>query len=172
RIRLVGPHSSGVAGTSLGLNATVGATIARPGRLALIAQSGAVCTAMLDFAASGGIGFSTVVVLGGGIDVGFGELLDAALNDSETEGILVYAEKVGDARRFLSALRAAARTKPVVLLKSGRSSERVAVEAPSPDAVFDAAMKRAGAVRVKTYVQFFAAARLLAMNRIARGDRL
>jgi len=84
----------------------------------------------------------------------------------------LYAEDIGDARRFLSALRAAARTKPVVLLKAGRSRERVAAGAPSPDAVFDAAMKRAGSVRVKTYIQLFAAARILAMNRIARGDRL
>ena len=168
----MGPHSFGVIRTGLGLNATVGTAIARRGRLALIAQSGAVCAAMLDFASSAGIGFSTVIALGGGIDVGFGELLDAALNDQETDGILLYAENVGDARRFLSALRAAARTKPVVLLKAGRSSDRIQVEAPSPDAVFDAAMKRAGAVRVKTYVQLFAAARILAMNRIARGDRL
>jgi acetyltransferase len=171
-IRLIGPHSFGVIRTSVGLNATVGTTIARQGRLALIAQSGAVCAAMLDFAASAGIGFSTVVALGGAIDVGFGELLDAALSDPETDGILLYAETVGDARRFLSALRAAARTKPVVLLKAGRSTEQAADEGPSPDAVFDAAMKRAGAVRVKTYVQLFAAARILAMNRIARGDRL
>ncbi len=171
-IRVVGPHSFGVMRTSLGLNATVGTAIARPGRLALIAQSGAVCTAMLDFAASGGIGFSTVIALGAGIDVGFGELLDATLNDSETDGILLYVESVGDARRFLSALRAAARTKPVVLLKAGRSRERIAAEAPSPDEVFDAAMKRAGSVRVQTYIQLFAAARILAMNRIARGDRL
>jgi acetyltransferase len=171
-IRLVGPHSFGVIRTSVGLNATVGTGVARQGRLALIAQSGAVCAAMLDFAATTGIGFSTVVALGGGIDVGFGELLDSALSDPETDGILVYAETVGDARRFLSALRAAARTKPVVVLKAGRSTEQVAADEPSPDAVFDAAMRRTGAVRAKTYVQLFAAARMLAMNRMARGDRL
>src|SRR5262249_54482340 len=156
-----------------GLNATVGTSGARRGRLALIAQSGAVCAAMLAFAATAGIGFSLVVALGGGIDVGFGELLDSALNDPETDGILVYAENVGDARRFLSALRAAARTKPVVVLKAGRSTEQVAADDhPAPDVVFDAAMRRTGAVRAKTYVQLFAAARILAMNRIAHGDRL
>ncbi len=171
-IRVLGPHSFGVIRTDIGLNATLGTSAPRQGRLALVAQSGAVCTAMLDFAAMAGIGFSTVVALGGGIDVGFGELLDALLHDAETDGILLYAESVGDARRFLSALRAAARTKPVVVLKAGRSTERGAAGAPSPDAVFDAAMKRAGTVRVKTYTQLFAAARILAMHRMSRGDRL
>ncbi|HVN36527.1 MAG TPA: GNAT family N-acetyltransferase [Casimicrobiaceae bacterium] len=171
-IRLIGPDSYGVIRTSVGLNATVGTGAARQGRLALIAQSGAVCAAMLAFAATTGIGFSTVVALGDGIDVGFGELLDSALSDPETDGILVYAETLGDARRFLSALRAAARTKPVVVLKAGRSTEQVAVGEPVPDAVFDAAMHRTGAVRARTYVQLFAAARILAMKRMARGDRL
>ncbi len=171
-IRLLGPHSFGVIRTDIGLNATLGNAVAHPGRLALVAQSGAVCSAMLDFAASGGIGFSTVVALGGAMDIGFGELLDALLFDPQTEGILLYAETVGDPRRFLSALRAAARTKPVVLLKAGRSLEHGVADAPSPDAVFDAAMRRAGTVRVKTYAQLFAAARILAMHRISRGDRL
>ena len=171
-IRILGPHSFGVIRTDLGLNATVSAAVAQRGKLALLAQSGAVCAAMLDFAASEGIGFSTVAALGGGIDIGFGELLDGLLADAQTEGILIYAETVGDARRFVSALRASARTKPVVVLKAGRSLERATGEAPSPDAVFDAAMKRAGSVRVKTYAQLFAAARVLAMHRIARGDRL
>ncbi len=171
-IRLLGPHSFGVIRPDIGLNATLGNAVAHPGRLALIAQSGAVCAAMLDFAASGGIGFSTVVALGGAMDIGFGELLDALLFDPQTEGILLYAETIGDPRRFLSALRAAARTKPVVLLKAGRSLEHGVADAPSPDAVFDAAMRRAGTVRVKTYAQLFAAARILAMHRISRGDRL
>ena len=171
-IRVVGPHSYGVIRTSIGLNATVGTGRARQGRLALIAQSGAVCAAMLAFAATANIGFSMVVAPGDGVDVGFGELLDLALNDPETDGIIVYAETVGDARRFLSALRAAARAKPVVVLKAGRSTEQFATDGPAPDAVFDAAMRRTGAVRARTYVQLFAAARILAMNRIAHGDRL
>ena len=96
---------------------------ASPGRLALIAQSGAVATAVLDFATPLGIGFSTVISLGGGIDVAFGELLDLMLLDPLTDGILLYVEDVGEARSFVSALRAAARTKPVVVLKSGRSMD-------------------------------------------------
>ncbi len=171
-LRVLGPHSFGVIRTAIGLNATLGAGIPHPGRLALVAQSGAVCAAMLDFAASVGIGFSTVVALGGAIDVGFGELLDALVVDPHTDGILLYAEAIGDARRFISALRAAARTKPVVVLRAGRSMETAPADGPSPDAVFDAAMKRAGTVRVKTYTQLFAAAKILAMHRSSRGDRI
>jgi acetyltransferase len=175
-IRLLGPHAFGVIRTGIGLNATMGAGLALPGRLALIAQSGAVCTAMLNFAAPNGIGFSSVVAVGGALDVGFGELLDALVLDPQTDGILLYVEKVSDARRFMSALRTAARTKPVVVLRAGRSAEAQLVaggpDAPSPDAVFDAAMKRAGTVRVMTYTQLFSAARILATGKQPRGDRL
>ncbi|MEP6657641.1 MAG: GNAT family N-acetyltransferase [Betaproteobacteria bacterium] len=177
RIRLLGPHSFGIMRTNIGLNATLGTAIARPGRLALIAQSGAMCTAMLDFAGSAGMGFSTVAALGGGVDIGFGELLDAVLLDPDTEGILLYVETVRDARHFMSALRAAARAKPVVVLKAGRSSEivlprRDGIALPLPDEVFDAAMQRSGTVRVMTYSQLFAAARILAMGKFAHGERL
>jgi acetyltransferase len=171
-VRLLGPYSFGLMRTGIGLNATLGSTSAESGRLALIAQSGAVCAAMLDFAASVHIGFSTVVEVGGAIDVGFGELLEALVADPDTDGILLYAEAIGDARSFLSALRAAARIKPVVVLRAGRSKDSLPADGPAPDAVFDAAMRRAGTVRVKTYTQLFAAARILAMHRTSRGDRL
>src|SRR6185369_8980424 len=104
------------------------------------------------------------------IDVGFGELLDALVLDPLTDGILLYVEEVGDTRTFMSALRAAARTKPVVVLKAGRSLEKAA-RVPG-DVVFDAALMRAGTVRVETYTQLFAAARILAAGRIPQGDRL
>ena len=178
RIRLLGPGAFGVVRTNIGLNATFCAPLARPGRLALVAQSGAVCTAMLDFAGPHDIGFSTVVSLGAGLDVGFGELLEALVHDTATDGILLYVESVGDARAFMSALRMAARTKPVVVLKAGRSQERLPARdaagepAISPDRVFDAAIDRAGTVRVRTYTQLFAAARILALGRIPQGDRL
>jgi acetyltransferase len=178
RIRLLGPGAFGVVRTDIGLNATFCAPLARPGRLALIAQSGAVCTALLDFAAPHDIGFSTVVSLGGGVDVGFGELLEALVHDPGTDGILLYVESVGDARAFMSALRQAARTKPVVVLKAGRSQEHApaidAVGEPTilHDRVFDAALDRAGTVRVRTYTQLIAAARILALGRIPQGDRL
>ena len=170
RIRVVGAGALGVIRPEAGLNATYCAPVAVPGRLALIAQSGAVATAMLDFATPLGLGFSCVISLGGGIDVGFGELLDLLLLDPVTDGILMYVEEVGDTRGFMSALRAAARTKPVVVLKAGRSLEPRADI--SPDAVFDAALMRAGTVRVQTYTQLFAAARILAGGRIPQGDRL
>ena len=169
-VRLVGPGALGVIRTDIGLNGTFCAPAALPGRLAIVAQSGAVSAAMLDFAAPLGIGFSTVVTLGGGIDVGFGELLDALVLDPVTDGILLYVEEIGDARTFISALRAAARTKPVVVLKAGRSLEPR--RTPARDAVFDAALMRAGTVRVQTYTQLFAAARILSLRRIPRGDRL
>jgi acetyltransferase len=174
-VRLVGPGAFGLIRTDIGLNASFSDVPVLPGRLALIAQSGAVCTAMLDFAAPMGIGFSSVISLGAGIDINFGELLDALLLDNGTDGILLYVETVRDARRFLSALRAAARTKPVIVLKAGRSHDRTLPEgshAPPPDAVFDAAVRRAGTVRVKTYTQLFAAARILSMGKVAKGDRL
>ncbi len=169
-IRIVGAGALGVIRPAAHLNATYCAPTALRGRLALIAQSGAVATAMLDFATPLGIGFSCVISLGGGIDVGFGELLDLLLLDQETDGILLYVEEVGDTRAFMSALRAAARTKPVVVLKAGRSQEPSATVAP--DTVFDAALMRAGTVRVSTYTQLFAAARILAGGRIPQGDRV
>ncbi len=178
RIRLLGPHAFGVLRPQIGLNASTTSSQTMAGRLALVAQSGAVCSAMLDFAFPAGIGFSTVIALGGAMDIHFGELLDALLLDSDTDGILLYVENVHNARRFLSALRAAARTKPVVVLKGGRSKERAIAQAegidmpPLPDTVFDAALQRAGTVRARTIIQLFAAARILKMGKIAAGDHL
>ena len=177
-IRLVGPGAFGVIRTDLKLNATFCAPLARPGRLALVAQSGAVCTALLDFAGPLPIGFSTVISLGGSLDIGFGEVIEALVHDAQTDGILLYIESMRDARHFMSSLRQAARIKPVVVLKSGRSWETAPARSlpgePSifPDAVFDAALERAGTVRVRTYAQLFSAARILSLGRIPRGDRL
>ena len=171
-VRILGPASFGVIRASQGLNATLGAATALPGRLTLLSQSGAIVGALLDFARSAGIGFASVAALGAASDVDISELLEFALADAETEGIVLYIETVPDARRFMSALRAAARTKPVVVLKSGRYGAAVAPGAPSPDRVFDAALKRAGTVRVATYTQLFGAARILALGRLPRGNRL
>ena len=173
-IRFVGPEAFGVIRTDIGLNATTGSVQALPGRLALIAQSGTVCSALLDFATPANFGFSSVIAVGDALDVGFGETLDALLLDPTTDGIVLYVETLRDPRRFLSALRTAARTKPVVVLKSGRPRpmESRASEAPDPDVVFDAALKRAGTVRVHSYTQLFAAARIMAMGKRVPGDRL
>ena len=169
-VRIVGPGAIGIVRPAIGLNATFCAPDAAAGRLALVVQSGAVATAMLDFATPLGIGFSSVISLGLGGDVGFGELLDCLLQDAGTDAIVLYIERLDEARAFLSALRAAARTKPVVVLKAGRSLEAPA--AVPPDAVFGAAMTRSGTVRVMTYTQLFAAVRILALGRIPQGDRV
>jgi acetyltransferase len=171
KLPLLGPASFGVVRTSSGLNATYGAIAALPGRLTLISQSGTVASALLDFASTAGIGFASVVVLGAAADVDFGEVLDFALADGETDSILLYLETLREARPLMSALRAAARTKPVVVLKAGRYGAADG-DVPAPDQVFDAALKRAGTVRVHSYTQLFAAARLLATGRIPRGNRL
>jgi len=172
RIRIIGPASFGVMRTSLGLNASYSAVAAVSGRLSLISQSGAVCGALLDFARTAGMGFASVVALGGTADVDFGEVLEFALTDPETDGIVLYIETLRDARSFLSALRAAARTKPVIVLKAGRHPAGVDARDIGADRVFDAALKRAGTVRVHTYAQLFASARILASGRIPRRNRL
>jgi acetyltransferase len=172
-LRLLGPGAFGLVRSDIGLNASVSDVPVKAGRVALVAQSGAVCTAMLDFAAPLHIGFSTVVSLGTTIDVDFGELLDFLLLDERTDSILLYVETVRDARRFHSALRAAARIKPVAVLRSGRSGDPDHdPAAPSVDAVFECAIRRAGTVRVQTYTQLFAAARILALGRIPLDDRI
>ena len=169
-VHLVGAGAFGVIRTDIGLDATFCAPAARPGRLALVAQSGAVATALLDFAAPQSFGFSTVISLGTGLGLGFGQLLDCLVLDPVTDGILLFVEDPGEARPFVSALRSAARTKPVIVLKAGGSLETARV--PSRDAVFDAALRRAGAVRVRNYTELFAAARILGTGRIPQGDRL
>jgi acetyltransferase len=180
-IRLLGPNCIGIMRPSIGLNATFSNAQGRPGSLALISQSGAVCTAILDWAATTEIGFSSVISLGGALDLDFGEVLDFLVHDIETKSILLYVEGVRDARGFISALRAAARIKPVIVMKAGRDAVGTKAVASHTgaltgnDAVFDAALARSGAIRVRTSLQLFAAARLLAdanVSRSLRGERL
>jgi acetyltransferase len=177
-VRVLGPNCLGLMRTDAGLNATFARTPARPGRLALVSQSGAVCTAILDWAHHALVGFTSVVSLGGAADVDFGEILDFLVADPQTDAILLYIEGIHDARRFMSALRVASRVKPVVALKVGRyaSGSRAASSHTGAlvgsDAVFDAALRRGGTVRVKTYTQLFAAARILSSPRMPEGERL
>jgi acetyltransferase len=177
-LRILGPNCLGIMRTDCGLNATFARTPALPGNLALVSQSGAICGAILDWAHSAGVGFTSVVSLGGALDVDFGEVLDFLAADEASDAILLYVEGIRDARRYVSALRATSRVKPVIALKVGRhaSGSRAASSHTGAlvgsDAVFDAALRRAGAVRVKTYTQLFAAARVLAGGRPAEGDRL
>ena len=177
-LRLLGPNCLGLMRTDAGLNATFSPVPALPGKLALVSQSGAICTAILDWAHPAGVGFSSVVSLGAAADVDFGEVLDYLVADPGTDAILMYVEGIHDARRFLSSLRVAARAKPVVALKVGRyasgsnaaSSHTGALV--GSDSVFDAALRRCGTVRVRTYTQLFSAARILASGRHAIGERL
>jgi acetyltransferase len=178
RMRVVGPNCLGLIRPSVALNATFGKDDALPGSLALVSQSGAICTAILDWARSRRVGFSAVVSMGDASDVDFGDMLDYLALDFTTQAILLYIEGVGDARSFMSGLRAAARLKPVVIVKSGRHSEGLLAAASHTgalvggDDVFDAAIRRAGAVRAMTIDQLFAAAQLLSKRPRIRGNRL
>ena len=177
-LRLLGPNCLGLMRTDAGLNATFSPVAALPGKLALLSQSGAICTAILDWAKPSGVGFSSVVSLGAAADVDFGELLDFLIADPATDAVLMYVEGIRDARRFISALRAAARAKPVVVLKVGRHASGTRAAAShtgalmGSDAVFDAALRRGGTVRVRSYTQLFAAARILAAGLAPAGERL
>ena len=178
RVRILGPNCLGLMRTDTGLDATFAPVPPLPGRLALVSQSGAICTAILDWARPAGVGFSSVVSLGAAADVDFGEVLDFLVEDAQTSAILMYIEGVHDARRFISALRTAARVKPVIALKVGRhaSGSKAASSHTGAlvgsDEVFDAALRRCGTVRVRTYTQLFAAARMLASARRISGERL
>jgi len=178
RVRLIGPNCLGIMRPELGLNATFARGQALPGSLGLVSQSGALCTAMLDWAHPNGIGFSSVISVGASSDVDFGEILDYLANDPKTEHILLYIEGIRDARRFMSALRAAARVKPVIVLKVGRHAvgSRAARSHTGAlvgaDDVFDAAVRRAGVVRVNTIGQLVAAAQALSAHISPRGNRL
>jgi len=177
-IRIIGPNCLGVIRTSSHLNATFGYGEVKDGNLALVSQSGAVCTAILDWAQSQNIGFSTVVSTGAAADIDFGEILDFLAMDSKTTGILLYVEGIQDARRFLSGLKAAARLKPVIVIKSGRheAGSKAAMSHTGAmvgdDDVFAAAIERAGVVRAYSIAQLFSAARVLANNYAVNQDRL
>ena len=120
QMRILGPNCLGLIHPSLGMNATFSKNSARPGQLALVSQSGALCTAMLDWAEAREIGFSSIVSLGDTADIDFGDVLDYLAQDPETHSILLYVEGIRHARRFISGLRIAARLKPVTVLKAGR----------------------------------------------------
>ncbi|MCW8935555.1 MAG: bifunctional acetate--CoA ligase family protein/GNAT family N-acetyltransferase [Gammaproteobacteria bacterium] len=178
QMRILGPNCLGLIRPVAGLNATFSKNTAKQGQLALISQSGALCTSILDWAASHNIGFSTIVSLGDAADIGFGDILDYLAQDPKTSSILLYVEGLRDSRSFMSGLRIAARMKPVVVIKAGRHAEgsRAALTHTGAmvgaDDVFDAALQRAGVVRAMTIEQMFAAAQLLATRYRVSGNRL
>jgi acetyltransferase len=177
-VNLLGPNSLGLQRPAIQLNASALGVLAAPGPLALVSQSGALTAAMLDWARQHGVGFSTVVSLGPNSAVELPQVLDFLASDSSTQSILVYMEGIRHARRFMSALRAAAYAKPVVVMKAGREAagSRVAVTHSSAivgaDDVFDAALRRAGVVRVRQFTQLFSAAQCLASRFRPVGQRL
>jgi len=177
-VRVMGPNCLGMMRPQIGLNASWAKTLARPGPLALVSQSGAVTTALLDYAWTAGFGFSSVVATGAESDVSLAEIIDYLAGDTQTRSILLYIEAIPDARALMSAMRAAASVKPVIVLKAGRhvGSERQVLSHSGAlvgnDAVVDAALRRAGAIRVPKIGHLFAAAEALASGRLPRGNRL
>jgi len=177
-MRLIGPNCLGIMRPGSQLNLTFAHGSANGGTIGLISQSGALCTAILDWALPNKVGFSNVVSLGSESDIDFGEVLDYMVSDPRTENIFLYIEGIKNARRFMSALRAAARCKPVLLIKVGkhpagqqaaRSHSGALVGA---DDVFDAALRRAGVVRLANVGQMYAAASALFSHFRPRGKRL
>ena len=177
-VRIMGPNCVGLVRPHLGLDATFLRSKTPPGRLALISQSGALCSAISDWAEPHHLGFSALVSLGNSLDVDFGDVIDFLANDPKTSAILLYVEGVRDAKAFLSALRRATQTKPVVVLKAGRhnqSSQAAHTHTGAligDDDVFDAALSRTGAVRVHGFGQLFAAAEVLSAGRRSGGNRI
>jgi len=177
-LRFLGPNCVGLVRPSIGMNATFLRARTPKGHLALISQSGALCSAIADWAEPHHLGFSALVSLGNSVEIDFGDVLSFLATDAETHAILLYVEGIHNARPFISALRLAARTKPVIVLKAGRhhlSGEAAHTHTGAligSDDVFDAAIERAGAVRTETFGQLFAAAEILSAGTRARGNRL
>ncbi len=177
-LRVMGPNTLGVLVPRLGLNASFSHIDPLPGHLAFVAQSGAVLTSVIDWANARNIGFSHLASLGDMADVDFGDMLDYLANDPQTHAILLYAESLSSARKFMSAARAAARRKPVIAIKAGRVAAGARAAAShtgamaGADDVCDAALRRAGIVRVEGLEDLFAAAEVLASARHPRGEYL
>ena len=177
-LRLLGPNCLGIMAPHAGLNATFAAGNALPGHIAFISQSGALCTAILDWSRQHNVGFSAFVSVGSMLDVGWGDLIDHLGDDPQTKSIVMYMESVGHARSFLSASREVALTKPIIVLKAGRT-EAAALAAAShtgaltgSDEVLDAAFRRAGVLRVDTIGELFELAEVVAKQPSPPGPRL
>jgi acetyltransferase len=177
-LRLVGPNCLGVMAPAAKLNASFATRMPASGDLALISQSGAIVAGVVEWAAQRAIGFSAVVSIGDQADVDFGDLLDHFANDRATRAILLYIEAIKDARKFMSAARAAARAKPVIAIKAGRHAGAAKAAAThtgalaGSDAVYDAAFRRAGLLRVRDLDELFDATETLARLRPFPGKRL
>ena len=178
RMRIIGPNCLGVMNPAGGLNATFAATMATPGNVAFISQSGALLTAILDWSLREHVGFSAFVSAGSMLDVGWGDLIDYLGNDPRTKSILIYMESIGDARSFLSAAREVALNKPIIVIKPGRSDAAAKAAAShtgsltGSDEVLEAAFRRSGVLRVNNISDLFYMAEVLAKQPRPRGPRL
>lgn len=177
-LRIVGPNCLGIILPGKKINASFAADMPRSGNLAFVSQSGAICTAILDLAFKEQIGFSHFVSIGSMLDVDFGDMIDYLGNDPQAKSILLYIENLTNFRKFMSAARAVSRVKPIVVLKSGRSAAGAKAAAShtgamaGEDAVYDAAFKRTGVVRVDTIQDLFDCAELMAKQPRPTGSRL
>lgn len=177
-IRILGPNSLGMILPHIGLNASLSHDHTEPGKLAFVSQSAAICTTVLDWANNKGIGFSQFISLGDAINVDFDELVDLLGRDGKTRAIMLYVDSINQSRDFMSAARAASRNKPILVIKSGRSLQGAkAAELHTggltgSDAVYDAAFKRAGMLRVNDLHELFAAVETLAHANPLKGERL
>jgi acetyltransferase len=178
RMRIIGPNCLGVMNPLTGLNATFAKGMARPGNVAFVSQSGALLTAVLDWSVRELVGFSAIVSTGSMLDVGWGDLIDYLGNDPRTQSIVIYMESVGDARAFLSAAREVSLTKPIIVIKAGRT-EAAAKAAAShtgsltgSDEVLNAAFRRTGVLRVDSIAEVFDMAELLSRQPRPAGPRL
>jgi acetyltransferase len=177
-MRILGPNCLGVIVPGSRLNASFASGMPKPGNIAFISQSGALCTSVLDWAIEGKIGFSYVVSVGNCLDVEFGDLIDYFGEDTNTKSIILYVESIDQARKFMTAARAFARTKPIIAYKAGRFPESAHAAAShtgalaSEDSVYDAAFQRAGLARVFDLGLIFDCAELIGRNKNPRGPNL
>ncbi len=177
-IRVIGPNCLGIMNPVGGLNATFAAGMAKPGSVGLISQSGALLTAVLDWSLRENVGFSSVISLGSMLDVGWGDAIYYLGDDTNTESIVIYMETVGDARAFLSAAREVALTKPIIVIKPGRTAQAAKAAAShtgsltGSDEVLDAAFRRVGVLRVDEIEDLFYMSEVLAKQPRPRGKRL
>jgi acetyltransferase len=178
KIRIVGPNCLGVMSPLSGLNATFATTIARPGNVGFISQSGALCTAVLDWSLKEMVGFSAFLSLGSMLDVGWGDLIYYLGNDPRTRSIVIYMESIGDARSFLSAAREVALNKPIIVIKAGRTAAAAKAAAShtgslaGSDEVLEAAFRRCGVLRVNNIADLFYMAEVLSKQPSPKGPNL
>ncbi len=177
-IRIIGPNCLGVMSPLSGMNATFATAVARPGSVGFISQSGALCTAVLDWSLKEMVGFSAFVSVGSMVDVGWGDLIYYLGNDPKTKSIVIYMESIGNARSFLSAAREVALTKPIIIIKPGRSAAAAKAAAShtgsltGSDEVLEAAFRRSGVLRVNNIADLFYMAEVLSKQPSPKGRRL